>query len=91
MSAPKALIGFHNFTGADWGGKFVGISKQRWCDEFMKLVDDSPVLGAFDKMGKIDLPQELQNEGLPPEVAAMQWKALFAVFTVQMVPRHYRN
>ena len=20
----KALIGFHNFSGADWGGKFVG-------------------------------------------------------------------
>ena len=23
-------IGFHNFTGADLGGKFVGISKRSW-------------------------------------------------------------
>ena len=27
---PKGLIGFHNFSGADWGGKFVGISKETW-------------------------------------------------------------
>ena len=26
----QGLIGFHNFTGADWGGKFVGISKKSW-------------------------------------------------------------
>ena len=24
----QALIGFHNFTGADWGGKFVGKTKR---------------------------------------------------------------
>ena len=24
----QGLISFHNFTGADWGGKFVGISKK---------------------------------------------------------------
>ena len=24
------LIGFHYFIGADWGGKFVGISKKSW-------------------------------------------------------------
>ena len=56
----------------------------------MKFADDSPVLGAFDIMGKIDLPQELQTERLPPKVATI-WKALFAVFILQMVPKRYRN
>ena len=23
----QGLLGFHNFSGADWGGKFVGITK----------------------------------------------------------------
>ena len=26
----KGLIGLHNFSGADWGGKFAGISKKTW-------------------------------------------------------------
>ena len=26
----KGLIGVHNLSGADWGGKFVGISKKSW-------------------------------------------------------------
>ena len=71
-SKAKALIGFHNFTGADWGGKFVGISKQRWCDAFIQLPDESPVLEAFSIMGQVDLPQELQDDKLPPEVASME-------------------
>ena len=25
----QGLIGLHNFTGADWGGKFVGITKEK--------------------------------------------------------------
>ena len=28
----QGLIGLHNFSGADWGGKFVGISKKTWAD-----------------------------------------------------------
>ena len=24
----RALLGFHHFTGADWGGKFVGLSTE---------------------------------------------------------------
>ena len=26
----RGLIGLRNFSGADWGGKFVGISKKKW-------------------------------------------------------------
>ena len=28
----QGLLGFHNFSGADWGGKFVGISKKTRVD-----------------------------------------------------------
>jgi len=31
----QGLIGFHNFTGADWGGKFVGISKKSWITSYL--------------------------------------------------------
>ena len=31
----RALVGFHNFTGADWGGKFVGKTKESWTKLFM--------------------------------------------------------
>ena len=30
----KALVGLHNFTGADWGGKFFNISKKTWIVSF---------------------------------------------------------
>lgn len=26
----RAVIGLHNFSGADWGGKLAGIVKQTW-------------------------------------------------------------
>ena len=68
----KALIGLHNFTGADWGGKFVGISKQKWCDAFMKLPDESPVLESLSIMGETHIPGELQNAELPLNVAALE-------------------
>jgi len=28
-----SLIGIHNFSGADWGGKFVGITKKSRVNE----------------------------------------------------------
>ncbi len=34
----KGLSGIHNFSGADWGGKFVGISKETWMKASMKMM-----------------------------------------------------
>ena len=31
----KGLIGLHNFSGADWGGKFAGISKKTWIKSYL--------------------------------------------------------
>ena len=33
----KGLLGLHAFTGADWGGKFAGISKSRWIKHYLRL------------------------------------------------------
>ena len=35
----KGLIGLHNFSGVDWGGKFVGVSKKTWITSFLNLPD----------------------------------------------------
>ena len=40
----RALIGFYNFTGADWGGKLVGITKERWMKLFLDLTNDDEVI-----------------------------------------------
>ncbi len=47
-----ALLGFHNFTGADWGGKFVGITKKTWVNAFLSLDDKDPVIETFSCLGE---------------------------------------
>ena len=47
------LIGFHNFTGSDYGGKFVGISKKSWCKFYFTLDDDDFILNSFDALGSL--------------------------------------
>ena len=42
MHKSRALLGFHHFTGADWGGKFVGLSKKTWMTAFLSLDDNDP-------------------------------------------------
>jgi len=37
MDKSKGLIGLHHFTGADWGGKFVGVSKKTWIYNYLSL------------------------------------------------------
>ena len=66
----KALIGLHNFTGADWGGKFVGISKKRWITEFLKLNATDPIVEAFQRLGELNCAQELVDGNLPAAKSA---------------------
>lgn len=61
----QGLIGLHNFSGADWGGKFVGISKKTWVDDYMKLDDDDPIISCFKQLGEGALPSDLINGELP--------------------------
>ena len=53
----QGLIGFHNFTGSDYGGKFVGITKMTWCKAYFTLEDDDPILDAFDFLGSFSSQQ----------------------------------
>ena len=46
----KGLIGLHAFTGADWGGKFAGISKKKWIKHYLDAGSD--VVNAFQQFGE---------------------------------------
>lgn len=68
----QGLIGLHNFSGADWGGKFVGITKKTWVNAYMKLDDDDSIVDSFLQLGKSALPTELVNGDLPPQVKDLE-------------------
>lgn len=72
MEKCAGLIGFHNFTGADWGGKFVGISKKTWCNLYFGLPADSPILNVFKQLGEIEIPEQLIEGNLPHSIAALE-------------------
>ena len=65
----QGLIGFHNFLGADWGGKFVGLTL---VSAYMKLDENDPVIGYFKMLGEGPLPNQLDNGELPPEVKGLE-------------------
>ena len=68
----QGLIGFHNFTGADWGGKFVGISKKTWVGAYMKLDESDPVVTCFRQLGDGIIPTELVDNDLPPQMKDLE-------------------
>ena len=49
----EAVLGLHAFTGGDWGGKFSGVTKERWTQRFLELLLDegSDVITALQKLG----------------------------------------
>ena len=69
----KGLIGFHNFSGADWGGKFIGLSKKSWAEAYLKLSKDDPVVKCFQELGQDNfVPEVLVNGELPPQVKSLK-------------------
>ena len=60
----KGLIGIHNFSGADWGGKFInlGISKKIWIIAFLSLAKDDTAIEAFQNLGRQTLGVEDFND-----------------------------
>ena len=54
----KSLIGLHNFTGADWGGKFFNISKMKWITKFLALTPTDDIVQTLHRFGSIDTPDE---------------------------------
>ena len=51
VSKSQGLLGFHNFTGSDWGGKWVGITKERWSKIYLELPPDADVFKSFALLG----------------------------------------
>ena len=48
----RALLGFHHFTGADWGGQFVVLSKKTWMNAFLSLDDKDPIAETISRLGE---------------------------------------
>ena len=70
------LIGLHNFSGADWGGKFVGITKSRWIETYMKLPESHPAIKCFQEQGTQPIiTTELANGELPANLRALEGSA----------------
>ena len=59
LGLPKSrgLLGFHHFTGSDYGGKFVGISKKKWTEKYLQLNEESEILVAFSRFGSFTSDQ----------------------------------
>ena len=68
----EGLIGLHNFTGADWGGKFVGISKKTWVEAYMRLAETDPIVTCFRQLGSGVLTPEFIFDDLPPQVKKLE-------------------
>ena len=51
MDKSKGLIGLHHFTGADWVGKFVGVSKKTWISNYLSLPSNDEIVRTFTSMG----------------------------------------
>ena len=58
----QGLIGLHNFTGADWGDKLMGISKKTLVGVYMKLDGSDPVVTCFNQLGDGIIPTELRPQ-----------------------------
>ena len=57
----QGLIGLHNFSGADWGGKFVGINKKTWVVAYLKFDDTDDAINCFQELGEGPITKELVN------------------------------
>ena len=68
----QGLLGFHTFSGADWGGKFVGITKKTWANAYLKLDDNDLAIQCFKELGEGSIQSELINDELPIKVKALE-------------------
>jgi len=71
-SKRQRLIGLHNFSGADWGGKIVGIMKKSWVKAYIKLDDDNPAVDCFQQLCEGSIPPELIDRELPLQVQGLE-------------------
>ena len=46
------MLGFHHFTCADSGGKFIVLSKKTWTTDFLSLDDNDPIVETISRLGE---------------------------------------
>ena len=68
----QGLLGFHHFSGADWGRKFIGITKKTWANAYLKLDDSGPVIQCFKELGESSIQSEIINDELPIKVKVLE-------------------
>ena len=59
----QGLVGLHNFTGNDYGGMFVGISKERWCKLYLELPADHDIVRALGCVGSLTTEECVLDNG----------------------------
>ncbi len=73
LSKSQGLVGLHNFTGADWGGKFCGVSKKTWISKYLALPENDTIITAFKILGNGQISSSTLIDGnLPEEVRAIE-------------------
>ena len=68
----QELIGLHNFSGADWGGKFFGITKKTWIRAYLKLPNDDLAIKCFGELGDSRLPANVLGNQLPEHLKPLE-------------------
>jgi len=84
----QGLIGLHNFSGAEWGGKFVGISKKTWAVAYLKLIENDPAINVFHQLGEGLIITELVHRALPMQVNGLE---KFVNYTARLVRQPHRR
>ena len=68
----QGFIGLHNFSGAEWGRNFVGISKKARADAYMALVEDDPAIDFYQNLGTVLILTQLTHGELPPQIENLE-------------------
>ena len=68
----QGFIRLHNFSGADWGGKFVGITKKSCADAYMALDEDDSAIYCFQNLGTAIFPTQLTHGKLLPQIENLE-------------------
>ena len=61
-----------DFSGADWGEKFVWITKKSWADAYMALDEDDPTIDCFQNLGTALIPTQLTHGELPQQIKNLE-------------------
>ena len=77
----KALIGLHCFSGADWGGRFFGISKQRWFNTMINKDDDDELIQCLSLFGEEDQSEDWEVAVLEKFVCEVYCPSLSTQFS----------